>query len=103
MQQTEVTLHGHRMVYRVAGDPNLPVLLMIHGITSSSATWDPVIPALAEHAHVIAPDLLGHGESDKPRTCWNTSATIGSPSSGTPSAAAWLCNSPISTASTASG
>ena len=68
MQQTEVTLHGHRMVYRVAGDPNLPVLLMIHGITSSSATWDLVIPALAEHAHVIAPDLLGHGESDKPRT-----------------------------------
>lgn len=74
MQQTEVTLHGHRVVYRVAGDPALPVLLMIHGITSSSATWDPVIPALAEHAHVIAPDLLGHGESDKPRTDYSLGA-----------------------------
>jgi pimeloyl-ACP methyl ester carboxylesterase len=67
MLQTEVTLHGHRLAYRVAGDPSLPVLLLVHGITSSSATWDPVIPALAEHAHVIAPDLLGHGDSDKPR------------------------------------
>ena len=67
MRQTEVTLHGHRVAYREAGDPALPVLLLIHGITSSSSTWDPVIPALAEHAHVIAPDLLGHGDSDKPR------------------------------------
>jgi pimeloyl-ACP methyl ester carboxylesterase len=66
MHQTHVTLHGHRVAYRVAGDPALPVVLLIHGITSSSATWDPVIPALAEHAHVIAPDLLGHGDSDKP-------------------------------------
>lgn len=67
MRQTDITLHGHRVAYRVAGDPALPVLLLIHGITSSSVTWDPVIPALAEHAHVIAPDLLGHGDSDKPR------------------------------------
>jgi pimeloyl-ACP methyl ester carboxylesterase len=74
MRKTEVTLHGHRVVYRVAGDPALPVLLLIHGITSSSATWDPVIPALAEHAHVIAPDLLGHGESDKPTTDYSLGA-----------------------------
>ena len=67
MRQTDVVLHGHRVAYRVAGDPSLPVLLLIHGITSSSSTWDPVIPRLAEHAHVIAPDLLGHGDSDKPR------------------------------------
>jgi pimeloyl-ACP methyl ester carboxylesterase len=67
LRQTEVTLHGHRVAYREAGDPALPVLLLIHGITSSSSTWDSVIPALSEHAHVIAPDLLGHGDSDKPR------------------------------------
>jgi pimeloyl-ACP methyl ester carboxylesterase len=70
----EVSLHGHRITYREAGDPGLPVLLLVHGITSSSATWDPVIPALAEHAHVIAPDLLGHGESDKPRTDYSLGA-----------------------------
>jgi len=54
--------------------PRLTVLLHIHGITSSSATWDPVIPVLAQHAHVIAPDLLGHGDSDKPRADYSLSA-----------------------------
>jgi pimeloyl-ACP methyl ester carboxylesterase len=67
VERIDVTMHGQRVACRVAGDPALPVLLLIHGITSSSATWDPVIPGLAEHAHVIAPDLLGHGDSDKPR------------------------------------
>ena len=67
MQNNEVTLHGHRIRYRSAGEPGSPVVLLIHGITSSSATWEPVIPPLAEHAYVIAPDLPGHGESDKPR------------------------------------
>ena len=66
VRRNEMNLHGHRVAYREAGDPSLPVLLLIHGITSSSATWEPVIPALAEHAHVIAPDLFGHGDSDKP-------------------------------------
>lgn len=74
MRQTEVTLHGHRLAYRVAGDPGLPVVLLIHGITSSSATWDPIIPGLAQHAHVIAPDLLGHGDSDKPRADYSLGA-----------------------------
>ena len=64
---TETTLHGHRVAYRVAGDPSLPVLVLLHGLTSSSATWEPVMPALAQRAHVIAPDLVGHGSSDKPR------------------------------------
>jgi pimeloyl-ACP methyl ester carboxylesterase len=66
VQRAEAIIHGHRVAYRVAGDPSLPVLMLIHGITSSSATWDPVIPALSEHAHVIAPDLYGHGASDVP-------------------------------------
>ena len=74
MPQTEITLHGHRVVYRTAGDPGLPVVLLIHGITSSSATWDPIIPTLAQSAHVIAPDLLGHGDSDKPRTDYSLGA-----------------------------
>ena len=60
-------IHGHRVAYRTAGDPAGPVLLLIHGITSSSATWEPVIPALAAHSLVIAPDLFGHGDSDNPR------------------------------------
>jgi len=60
-----IQLHGHPVTYRLAGEG--PPLLLLHGITSSSQTWAKVLPALAEHHTVIAPDLLGHGESAKPR------------------------------------
>jgi pimeloyl-ACP methyl ester carboxylesterase len=40
--------------------------VLLHGIAGTSATWDSVIPRLAEHCDVLAPDLLGHGESAKP-------------------------------------
>jgi pimeloyl-ACP methyl ester carboxylesterase len=60
----ELTLHGHRVSYRTGGEG--PLLVLIHGITSSSASWEPVLPALAERFEILAPDLLGHGQSDKP-------------------------------------
>jgi pimeloyl-ACP methyl ester carboxylesterase len=60
-----LTLHGDRIAYRQAGSG--PALVLIHGITSSSATWERVMPGLARHFTVIAPDLIGHGASDKPR------------------------------------
>ena len=41
-------------------------MVLLHGIAGTSATWDAVIPRLAEHYDVLAPDLLGHGESAKP-------------------------------------
>ncbi|WAC54212.1 alpha/beta fold hydrolase [Gordonia sp. SL306] len=58
-------LHGDRVAYRDAGDGD--TLLLIHGMAGSSATWDAVIPALARRYRIIAPDLPGHGDSDKPR------------------------------------
>ena len=61
----ETLLHGHRVAYRCAGSG--PVIVLVHGITSTSATWERVMPYLAERFTVIAPDLLGHGESAKPR------------------------------------
>ena len=61
----EIVLHGHRVFYRSAGSG--PVVVLVHGITSTSATWANVLPYLAERFTVIAPDLLGHGESAKPR------------------------------------
>jgi pimeloyl-ACP methyl ester carboxylesterase len=44
-----------------------PALLLIHGLGCDSSTWLPVMARLARRYTVIAPDLLGHGESDKPR------------------------------------
>src|SRR5436305_6852192 len=65
MQPEEITLHGHRVRYRQAGWG--PVIVLIHGIRGRSGTWDDVIEPLAERFTVVAPDLLGHGESAKPR------------------------------------
>jgi pimeloyl-ACP methyl ester carboxylesterase len=56
-----IRLHGHDIAYRAAGSG--PVVLLIHGMASSSATWDGVIPQLGQHAAVVAPDLPGHGDS----------------------------------------
>jgi pimeloyl-ACP methyl ester carboxylesterase len=61
----ERTLHGHRLAYRQAGSG--PVVVLLHGITSDSSTWSRVMPYLARSFTVLAPDLIGHGGSDKPR------------------------------------
>jgi pimeloyl-ACP methyl ester carboxylesterase len=65
MEREEIVLHGHRVSYRQAGWG--PVIVLIHGITGSSDTWLDIIDELAEEHTVVAPDLLGHGESAKPR------------------------------------
>jgi pimeloyl-ACP methyl ester carboxylesterase len=61
----EIELHGHRVAYRCSGSG--PVIVLVHGITSTSATWERVMSALSKRFTVIAPDLLGHGGSAKPR------------------------------------
>jgi pimeloyl-ACP methyl ester carboxylesterase len=65
LQLREIELHGHRVAYRCAGSG--PAIVLVHGITSTSATWGQVMPYLATRFTVIAPDLIGHGESAKPR------------------------------------
>ena len=60
-----VTIHGKRRAYVKTGSG--PALLLLHGLACDRTTWDPVIPLLASKYTVIAPDLLGHGLSDKPR------------------------------------
>src|SRR6478752_9354471 len=60
----ELELHGHRVTYRTAGSG--PVVLLVHGIAGSSEQWGDVAPILAEGYTVVAPDLLGHGQSAKP-------------------------------------
>jgi len=66
------TIHGYRRAFRVAGSG--PALLLIHGVGDNSAAWEPVHAKLAQRFTVIAPDLLGHGESDKPRGDYSLAA-----------------------------
>jgi pimeloyl-ACP methyl ester carboxylesterase len=61
----EIELHGHRVRFRYAGEG--PALVLVHGITGTWRHWERVMPSLAERFTVVAPDLLGHGESAKPR------------------------------------
>jgi len=65
MEPRHLSIHGHRLSVVVAGDG--PVVLLVHGMAGSAATWKHVLPALARRFTVVAPDLLGHGESGKPR------------------------------------
>jgi pimeloyl-ACP methyl ester carboxylesterase len=103
----QVELHGHRVFFRIGGDG--PAIVLIHGITGTSETWSGVLPALARDYTVLAPDLLGHGESAKPRGDYSLGAYASGvrdltialdidrpPTSGTRSAAASRCSSPTS-------
>ena len=66
------TIHGYRRAYRVAGSG--PAILLIHGIGDNSTTWSTVQSKLAQRFTVVAPDLLGHGKSDKPRADYSVAA-----------------------------
>jgi pimeloyl-ACP methyl ester carboxylesterase len=72
LHKGEITLHGRKVAYRTGGWG--PLLVLIHGITSNSATWDRVLPKLAKRYTVLAPDLLGHGRSDKLRGDYSVGA-----------------------------
>ncbi|MGW2824490.1 alpha/beta fold hydrolase [Streptomyces sp. NPDC001443] len=65
-------VHGYRRAFRMAGEG--PALVLVHGIGDSSATWAGLIPDLARTHTVLAPDLLGHGASDKPRADYSVAA-----------------------------
>jgi len=64
MELRELSIHDQRITYRTAGEG--PVLLLVHGMAGSASTWRQVMPGLSRHFSVVAPDLLGHGRSDKP-------------------------------------
>ena len=66
------TIHGYQRAYRIAGKG--PALLLLHGIGDSSEGWVPLMSALARRYTVIAPDLLGHGQSAKPRADYSVAA-----------------------------
>jgi pimeloyl-ACP methyl ester carboxylesterase len=61
----QIDLHGRRVIYRVAGSG--PPVVLIHGMLNSSSHWRSVALSLAREYTVIAPDLIGHGDSAAPR------------------------------------
>ncbi|MDT5036159.1 MAG: hypothetical protein QOE03_1344, partial [Micromonosporaceae bacterium] len=65
-------IHGYRRAFLMGGSG--PALLFIHGIGDSSQTWGDILPALARDHTIVAPDLLGHGASDKPRADYSLAA-----------------------------
>jgi pimeloyl-ACP methyl ester carboxylesterase len=64
MELRRLSIHGQELAVRTAGAG--PVILLLHGMASSSDTWQAVMPTLARGFSVVAPDLLGHGASAKP-------------------------------------
>ncbi len=59
-------VNGLKIFYREAGAPAAPTILLLHGFPTSSHMFRDLIPLLARHYHVIAPDLPGFGFSDAP-------------------------------------
>jgi pimeloyl-ACP methyl ester carboxylesterase len=65
IERVDVSLHRHRVCFNIAGQG--PAVVLIHGVAGRASQWDGVAELLAETHTVIAPDLLGHGDSAKPR------------------------------------
>jgi pimeloyl-ACP methyl ester carboxylesterase len=61
-----VKVNGLSIFYREAGPKDAPVLLLLHGLPSSSRMFQPLLTRLAENYHLIAPDYPGYGHSDWP-------------------------------------
>ena len=60
----ETTVFGQKIHYVEAGSG--PTVILLHGLGGSSQVWQFNIAALAEKYHVVVPDQIGFGKSDKP-------------------------------------
>ncbi len=61
-----VSVRDLEVFYREAGPKDAPAIVLLHGFPSSSHMFRELIPRLAEHFHVIAPDYIGFGYSAQP-------------------------------------
>ena len=62
----KIEADGVQVFYRAAGDPSAPVVLLLHGFPTSSFMFRELIPRLADHYRVIAPDMPGFGFTEVP-------------------------------------
>ena len=62
----KIEADGVQVFYRAAGDPSAPVVLLLHGFPTSSFMFRELIPRLADHYRVIAPDMPGFGFTQVP-------------------------------------
>jgi pimeloyl-ACP methyl ester carboxylesterase len=63
-EHRDVDVDGVRVHYRAWGTPGRPGLVLVHGGAAHSGWWDHIAPLLETH-RVVAPDLSGHGDSDR--------------------------------------
>ncbi|QRM56916.1 alpha/beta hydrolase [Sinorhizobium sp. BG8] len=70
LKRYAVLQNGLRLAYVQMGAPNSVPILLLHGFTDSARSWSLTAPYLATGFRVIAPDLRGHGNSDKPEGCY---------------------------------
>jgi pimeloyl-ACP methyl ester carboxylesterase len=62
-----LNINGHRLAYSASGSPSNPPIIFVHGLTSHRGVWTRTIESLQDRFHCIALDLLGFGDSDKPK------------------------------------
>ena len=67
-QSKVAEVQGIKLHYLEWGEVGKPDLLLVHGWTSFASSWNAVAEFFEGRYHIIAPDLRGHGESDKPHT-----------------------------------
>jgi haloalkane dehalogenase len=63
LNKTDRIVDGKRMAFHEAGDGD--PIVFLHGNPTSSYLWRDVIPHVEQHGRCVAPDLIGHGDSDK--------------------------------------
>jgi pimeloyl-ACP methyl ester carboxylesterase len=62
----QVEVFGQKIVYVEAGSPANPTVILLHGLGGDSSNWAMTTPALAAKYHLVVPDQIGFGKSDKP-------------------------------------
>lgn len=76
-QEKFATVFGAKMRYLEAGDPAKPTVVLLHGLGGNGDTsWAFNVGALAASYHVIAPDQIGFGKSDKPIINYRVSSYV---------------------------